>query len=192
MPALPGHVVCDPRRDQWFTPPDVAARLAELAAPLEGLHVLEPSCGSGSLVRAALDAGAAYVEALEIDPEWAWETHSRLSPIETYAGRWTTWGGVDFLMIRPTADLVIMNPPYAKGVDIAHVRHALECAPVVVALLRLAALPRLLGLGRLRALRVCRTRPRFSGARGSPRHEFCAVSLAREGQPGPVDVGGWP
>lgn len=43
--------------DQFFTPPEISIRLIEGLSDLEG-NILDPTCGSGNLLAAALIAGA--------------------------------------------------------------------------------------------------------------------------------------
>jgi hypothetical protein len=100
------------------TPPAIARRVVELAEIREGHTVLEPSAGTGNLVRAVLDnCPAARVSVVEINP--------------------TLLGGIsaqvmdrrcaDFLECNGdlgTFDRVVMNPPFCRGSDIEHVKHA--------------------------------------------------------------------
>jgi hypothetical protein len=100
------------------TPAELAARAVRLAEIEDGHRVLEPSAGTGALLR-AIPAGAACV-AVEINPGLA----DRLRRAE-YAA--TVHCG-DFLDFDPPAepfDRVVMNPPFANGADIKHITHAL-------------------------------------------------------------------
>jgi predicted RNA methylase len=109
------------------TPPELAKRLVAAAGIKAGATVLEPSAGTGNLVRAIPDwAGWAY--ACEINP-------AHFDPLRTATARWGTAASTvccpaDFLQLRPSdlrapLDVVVMNPPFAKGADIDHVLHAL-------------------------------------------------------------------
>lgn len=108
----------------WFpSPPAVVAAVIEEAADygrrMEGLRVLEPSAGEGALALAARKAGAT-VECVELHPVRA-DTLRR-------AGFVTCQG--DFLHLKPADldapyDRIIMNPPFDRGLAIAHVLHAL-------------------------------------------------------------------
>lgn len=114
--------VTDARRTAGFfpTPPAVVARLLDLAEPLGGTTLLEPSAGDGAIAHAAVSRGA-VVEAVELD----------LARADTIRGaglvRHVT--AADFLTVRELDtgmfDRVVMNPPFAGQADIAHVRHAL-------------------------------------------------------------------
>jgi len=102
--------------EQFPTPPELAADLV-LAARADGLledaQVLDLGAGSGRLAIAAALAGAARVDAVEIDPALvllAREAAAGLE-VEVHHGSVIDW-------TRP-ADLVIMNPPFG-----AQRRHA--------------------------------------------------------------------
>jgi len=102
---------------QYFPTPDaLARRMAELANVSNGDCVLEPSAGQGSIVNALLFYTPRIV-AVEIDPTnclaLATQRH-----IEPHCADFLDWAeeadGVEF-------DAVVMNPPFCKGQDIAHV-----------------------------------------------------------------------
>ena len=141
--TLPGVDVLPPvtgrqrALSQWWTPPELAARVAHLA--LDGTRfasVLEPAAGAGALVDAVLAARPmARVTALELDPTWV--RHLTVAyvrePVRVLEG--------DFLTTTlAPVDVVCMNPPYESGLDGAFLERAMELAPRVVALLRLNAL----------------------------------------------------
>ena len=109
--------------DQLFpTPPELAARMVSLAE-IDGsvARVLEPSAGTGNLVKAVQRAGH--------DP-LAVEVDARLAEALEDVGNEVRCA--DFLLLEPTPDgigtfdRVVMNPPFAKGADVAHVLHALK------------------------------------------------------------------
>lgn len=111
---------------QFDTPEALAARVAEEAGIESGMMVLEPSAGIGRLVQAALDRGAHSVVAYEVDEKRARGMESAFYDTRCVAVRWA-----DFLKLDITGlysddryDRVIMNPPFAKQADIAHVLHA--------------------------------------------------------------------
>lgn len=100
----------------FFTPPDLAAQVAEMA-DVEGQTVLEPSAGYGSLADACLAAGADRVECVELHPENA--AKLRVKEYQTTEG--------DFLAQSPKPySRIVMNPPFTKDQDIKHVSHALR------------------------------------------------------------------
>ena len=109
------------------TPPDLAARMVELADIQPGHQVLEPSAGTGNLVRAIVDGEPrCEVCAIEVNPELA-ERLRQNFPLGRVAIR-----NDDFLAYAlppgdPVSlfDRVVMNPPFDHGADIKHIRHAL-------------------------------------------------------------------
>lgn len=121
---------------QFFTPPELAKRMVSLAQIDPGDRVLEPSCGSGNLVVEILRTGGNQVCFWEISAEVLHKCTARVDALIRAEGR--TWGRPfspcpvhgDFLLARPETegafDAVVMNPPFAKGADVAHVTHALR------------------------------------------------------------------
>jgi phospholipid N-methyltransferase len=100
------------------TPSEIAAQMVEAAGIESGMRVLEPSAGTGVLARAADKAGA-NVTCVEIDQ----------SLFRALAREFDRSFHVDFLVSNPAwfaapFDRVIMNPPFANGDDIKHIRHA--------------------------------------------------------------------
>lgn len=117
---------------QYWTPQDLAPRMAHWAAP-RGCW-LEPSCGSGVLVGALLQAGASSIVAIDTDDEMALHCGELSSNVHAFAK--------DFLEFTPPAnfDGCLMNPPDVKSSGRAHVLRALELCPRVVVLHRTALL----------------------------------------------------
>ena len=109
--------------DFYPTPPEVAAEMLD-PLDLRGKTVLEPSAGSGNLVRECLDRGAAEVLWCEKEPQLRNMLTSLrgATPAHSYA---------DFLQVHPAdvshIDLIVMNPPFSA--DEAHILHAWEIAP---------------------------------------------------------------
>lgn len=108
---------------QFDTPPALASFVVS-RAEVWGMSVLEPSAGLGNLARQALNRGAKEVIAIEVDTK-------RCDALRESFRQWQGPGAAravwkDFLTIpsEPTFDCVVMNPPFAKRADIAHVRHA--------------------------------------------------------------------
>lgn len=108
------------------TPPALALRLVDLANIKAGHKVLEPSAGTGNLLRAIAsrfdDPYARHIEvtAVEIDgPLWHHLSDSDFA-------LWTVARNADFLTWTPPHqfDRVIMNPPFKQGRDIKHIQHA--------------------------------------------------------------------
>nr|WP_319566228.1 methyltransferase [uncultured Rhodoferax sp.] len=103
------------------TPPEVVARLLEIAGIEPGMRVLEPSAGQGAIAWACAEAGA-LVDCYEIQQGNAFML-AMTAPVDL--GLTVT---ADFLTIapEPVYDCVVMNPPFAKQADIKHVTHALK------------------------------------------------------------------
>lgn len=101
----------------FFTPPDIAQRVMEIAELRHGMEVLEPRAGLGALATPARDVPC-LVDCVEILGKHV----ARLVDSNLYRRVISN----DFLceVPRPTYDRVVMNPPFAKQADIAHVSHA--------------------------------------------------------------------
>lgn len=107
--------------DFYPTPPEVAALMLD-PLDLRGKTVLEPSAGSGNLVRECLARGAAEVLWCEKEPQLRDMLGQR--PGGYYLGH-------DFLQVEAHQvshiDRIVMNPPFSA--DEAHILHAWEIAP---------------------------------------------------------------
>lgn len=106
--------------DLFPTPPPLAARMVELAEIEPEHRVLEPSAGTGNLLKAI--GPSPDKVAVEINPGLV-ELLGRagFSGLHIHQG--------DFLECNGeigTFDRIVMNPPFSKGVDIKHIRHALD------------------------------------------------------------------
>lgn len=103
----------------FMSPAAVAAEVMKYAEVHQGERILEPSAGTGQLARAARDAGAEVV-CVEIQPGLAHELGALHGFISV--------DNADFLTLTVaelgTFDKVIMNPPFDRGRDCDHVRHA--------------------------------------------------------------------
>lgn len=108
--------------DFYPTPPDVAATMLD-PLDLRGRVVVEPSAGSGNLVQACLERGAA--EVLMVEPE------PKLRAILAGIPADCRLIGNDWLTVTAEqishADLVVMNPPFSA--DERHILHAWAIAP---------------------------------------------------------------
>lgn len=113
------------------TPPELARRMAEIAGTLAGCRVLEPSAGTGRLIEAIVNNATGFdcvrVVAIEQNDSLAQQLRERRS-------RWLYANDsnfdirtADFLVCGAELgkfDRVLMNPPFANGADVDHVRHA--------------------------------------------------------------------
>lgn len=103
------------------TPPELAARMVKLADILPQETVLEPSAGTGNIVRAINDTGTSCAT-------FAVEINGRLCDgLRELAGYVRC---ADFIECTPenlgTFNRIVMNPPFADAQDIAHIEHALK------------------------------------------------------------------
>jgi predicted RNA methylase len=109
----------------WFpTPAPLVARVIELAQLKAGMSVLEPEAGTGAIADAAAAiVGLPNVLCCEIRPD--------ASDVLREKGYMVREG--NFLLTTPPtsygasgspADRVLMNPPFSRGLDQAHVAHA--------------------------------------------------------------------
>jgi len=119
---------------QWNTPDDLARRMVELAELAPNACVLEPSAGTGAIVRAVREAlRYAHVTAYELDPALLEDLREHAQVV--HEG--------DFLAAPIPSrryDASIQNSPYEGGLDGRFLERAMACAGVVVALLRTNAL----------------------------------------------------
>lgn len=115
---LTGDVVIPKDEFEFFpTPPEVAARLLELADIERGMRALEPSAGKGAIAIPLVESGC-HVDCYELMPL----NFAHLSRDD----RFGVVEQEDFLKTipRPEYDRVVMNPPFGKQADIKHVMHA--------------------------------------------------------------------
>lgn len=122
--------VKDPKVGDFFeTPVPLARRMVEIAGVGRGASVLEPSAGHGRIALAARGAGADVFVVEQDDDRFAKLNSAGFArafpPPTTRPDRWV---GQDFLgtLPKPTYDAVLMNPPFSREQDIAHVTHALR------------------------------------------------------------------
>lgn len=97
------------------TPRALVRRMIQEAAIEPGMTILEPSAGKGDIVAQAIAAGAS-VECVE--QNFTLAEHLRR---KGYSVRCS-----DFLALSadPSFDRVLMNPPFERGIDAEHIRHA--------------------------------------------------------------------
>ncbi len=115
--------VRDPRVGDFFeTPRNLARDIVERAGIKRGDSVLEPSAGLGRIAGAAAEAAGGPKQVCVVELEEA----RRVKLVE--AGYILLLPHNDFLKIPPHHhfDAVVMNPPFSKEQDIAHVRHAYD------------------------------------------------------------------
>lgn len=107
---------------QFFqTPPEVAQKLVEKSDLKNGLKILEPSAGSGALIKAALD----QIQEAEIYYCEIWDIKRGEIAKELPQA---VCVGFDFLDLNggQKYDRIIANPPFSKNSDIKHVTKMIE------------------------------------------------------------------
>lgn len=129
--AIANEAVVDFKKTLQFfeTPEDVARKMADIATLRPTERVLEPSAGLGALARVAREiVGLENVVCYEADPQ------RRLALIKAgFSVRGHAEAGNDFCDFLEVdskrivdIDVILMNPPFARGQDIAHVLHAFK------------------------------------------------------------------
>lgn len=104
--------------DLFPTPPKLAEKMVSLADIEPGMVVLEPSAGTGNIVKAIKNAGF-ECDCIELNLNAAEYLRSLSCPCVC----------TNFLEMIPRADKydrIIMNPPFSKNQDIDHVLKAWE------------------------------------------------------------------
>lgn len=163
---------------QWYTPPELAARIVEWALQPHwrsrpALRCLEPSAGRGALA-IPLRERVRTVTCCEIDADN--ENHLLAIGFEV-------WGG-DFFDVGealPPFDLAVMNPPFEGGQTERHIIHALKLADRVVChcpLTTLAGQARYTSLWErvnLHRLAICSTRPKYG--EGGGKTDMCTIDV---------------
>lgn len=99
------------------TPDSLAKRMAEIADIKAGMKVLEPSAGTGRLADVAKGMGA-NVDAVEMQ--------SVLRDVLVKKGHNIVDHDFTSMALEPKYDRVLMNPPFEKGQDMAHVQRAYD------------------------------------------------------------------
>jgi predicted RNA methylase len=102
--------------DVFETPVKLAQQMVQSAHIETGHRVLEPSAGTGRIAD-AIAATKGILTCIEIQPKLVGVLRKKgYKPLQQ---DFLTYKGMQF-------DRIIMNPPFSKGQDIAHVTHALS------------------------------------------------------------------
>jgi len=107
------------------TPPQLAARIVREADLREGMRILEPSAGTGNLVREVarlVDLKRTKLVAVELNRSLADNLQSVFPSVVVL---WRDFLDISRLESDPF-DRILMNPPFANGQDVVHVEHALS------------------------------------------------------------------
>lgn len=111
-----GEYSCIKKDFQFFpTPPDLAAEVVAMAGIRPGEQCLEPSAGTGNI--AALMPDCDCIELNEKNRKVLQEKGLRIV-------------AEDFMSFEPQKeyDVIVMNPPFSKGQDVAHITKAIGIA----------------------------------------------------------------
>jgi hypothetical protein len=103
------------------TPAALAERLVDEAGISDGMTVLEPSAGTGAIlkaIRGATRSDAVQVTAVEVRRDF---THLNGMADRVHFGDFTECGAE-----LGYFDRILMNPPFENGADVTHVTHALR------------------------------------------------------------------
>jgi protein-L-isoaspartate O-methyltransferase len=106
----------------FATPNDIAAEMVEAAEIEPGQTVLEPSAGTGNIVKAIIDAVDTEIVGYEINGDLCNLLSKTFPSYKLVARR------VDFLEVtegQGKFPRIVMNPPFENGSDIKHILHAL-------------------------------------------------------------------
>lgn len=105
------------------TPAALARRMVEMSGLQAGETVLEPSAGTGAIVKAVIEAVDTEIVGYDINRDLV--SHlTRTFPSYKLQARCC-----DFLDVtdgQGQFQVVLMNPPFANAVDIRHIKHALS------------------------------------------------------------------
>ncbi len=124
LAILSGEVERPKDFDYFPTPAPLAKQLAEMAGLKPYEQVLEPSAGQGALINAILDdsplVGVMAIELLEANVKVLQAKHGNDPTVRICCG--------DFLKTDPCDRHMrcVMNPPFSKRQDIAHVMRAFD------------------------------------------------------------------
>ncbi|ELT3748633.1 class I SAM-dependent methyltransferase, partial [Escherichia coli] len=103
----------------FVTPAPVCDRLVTLAEISNRDHILEPSAGTGAILRAIRDtAPGAMCDAVEINSGLVRYLRDNFNGVRVQCGDFMEWQPVQYY------SRIIMNPPFSHGQDIRHILRA--------------------------------------------------------------------
>lgn len=103
----------------FVTPAPVCDRLVTLAEISNRDHILEPSAGTGAILRAIRDtAPEAMCDAVEINSGLVRYLRENFNGVRVQCGDFMEWQPVQYY------SRIIMNPPFSHGQDIRHILRA--------------------------------------------------------------------
>jgi hypothetical protein len=106
------------------TPTAVVAQMIDRADLHSGVSVLEPSAGKGDIADAIREVIGKPVSVIEVVPRLRDILEAKGHNLQPPANAEESY---DFLAYRFNVDRILMNPPFEKGQDAEHIRHAYEC-----------------------------------------------------------------
>lgn len=115
---LTGEITTRQELGYFPTPAPIVAQLIDLARIEPGMTVLEPSAGRGAIAGPIAALGA-HVDCIELQRDNVLAISDANIGRDLAVGDFLTWDP------HPVYDRVVMNPPFARQADIAHVLHAL-------------------------------------------------------------------
>lgn len=172
--------------DQWFTDPKLAQEFVDWSRVAVGDYVIEPTAGCGNLVKPLVAAGA-VVDAYELDPEWVAYLRKHFDPEVDCV---TVHDPGDFLVVplpEKKFDVCVMNPPLSSGMDGVFLRHLLDWANRVCAIVQTRTMhsidrrKKLWSLATVNRIEFLSDRPSFG--RGSPMRDFSFVDISFRDEP---------
>lgn len=117
----------------FYTPCAVAERVAAAADIRVGQRILEPSAGRGALLTAICvalggwtNAGSTSFFAVELDPTSAKYLTVAFPMTFVIQGDFLKLGDDGAEIAENSFDRIIMNPPFTRGTDGKHIKHALR------------------------------------------------------------------
>jgi phospholipid N-methyltransferase len=103
------------------TPLDVVQKMVDLAEIEPGDRVMEPSAGTGNILREILNTGIANitVDAVEINHALSQQLRSMFPSVNMTCANYLTLD-----VPSEKYNCILMNPPFEKGIDIKHIQKA--------------------------------------------------------------------
>lgn len=104
---------------QYYTPPELAKRLVELACISDIDSVLEPSAWRGAIVQAIIEKNPINLTAVEIDPNNY--NHLRSNYFMQQTNRHLVERDFLWRDREKKFDKIVANPPFSKSQDVKHI-----------------------------------------------------------------------
>lgn len=120
--AVESGEIVDKKKVQqaYYTPAALADEVIQDAALTAGQSILEPSCGDGALAAAVERRVGYFPDCVDNDP-FAVASMARRGATRVWEADFLVWAASTVNRY----DRIVMNPPFAKGQDMAHVTAAI-------------------------------------------------------------------